>query len=314
MKRISVVIPMYNAQDEIVNALASVIHQTFPAAEIIVVDDGSTDQGMEKVRAFCEHSARPVKYIRQENQGPAAARNRGIREAKGEYVAFLDADDTWEETKLEKQMAKLESSPESPFCFTDMRHVVNGEVIHESYLHERDYRHLTEGQIYENLLRQNFIFTPTVVVKRDIFESIGLFDETLRVSEDYDLWLRIARKFPVCFVDEILVTRRRTGHNTTLDRKLYIRSCIALRQKLLERERDFPQRQSLLRDKLAADRFALAYAQFEDGLFAEARRSFCQILMHGRFFVRSLFYIVLTFLPSELVAGLRGWKQKKVRG
>lgn len=204
--RVSVVIPTYNYGRFVGEAIRSVLDQTHAAAEIIVVDDGSTDDTADVVREF----GGQMKYVRQENAGVCAARNRGVRESNGELIAFLDADDTWEPTKLEKQVAKFESDPAIGLVHCGMREFDDetGQTLKV---------HLTGGEegVAENLLLWEgpVIVGPggTVMVSREAFDAAGGFDERMKVGEDWDFCYRVARRFKVGFVREPLVNYRSHG-------------------------------------------------------------------------------------------------------
>jgi glycosyltransferase involved in cell wall biosynthesis len=204
--RISVVIPTHNYGRFIAEAIRGALDQTHRAAEIIIIDDGSTDDTTDVVREFGER----VKYVRQEKAGVCAARNRGVRESSGELIAFLDADDIWEPAKLEKQAAKFETDPTIGLVHCGMREFDSktGETL----------RFILEGGeegVAENLLLWEgpVIVGPggTVVVTREAFDAVGGFDERIKVGEDWDFCYRVARRFKVGFVPEALVNYRSHG-------------------------------------------------------------------------------------------------------
>lgn len=205
-RTVSVVIPTYNYGRFIAEAIRSVLEQSMPPGEIVVVDDGSTDDTESVVRAFGER----VKYIQQENAGVCAARNRGVAESTGDLIAFLDADDTWEATKLEKQVALFECESEIGLVHCGMQEFDNetGETVR---------LHLEGGEerVWENLLLWEgpVIVGPggTIVVRRDAFNAVGGFDTRMKVGEDWDFCYRVARKFKVGFVPEALVNYRIHG-------------------------------------------------------------------------------------------------------
>src|SRR5580765_1257337 len=200
---VSVIILTYNYGRFIAEALRGVLAQTHPSSEIIVVDDGSTDDTQEIVAQFGES----VKYIRQENSGVCAARNRGVEESSGDYIAFLDADDIWEPTKLEKQVAKFASDPAIALVHCGMRESDDetGETIRV---------HLDGGEegVAENLLlwEEPVIVGPggTIMISRIAFDAVDGFDPRMKVGEDWDFCYRVARRFNVGFVAEPLVNYR----------------------------------------------------------------------------------------------------------
>ncbi len=309
MHRVSVVIPVYNSEKTVGEALDSVAAQTCADYEIIVVNDGSIDESEAIIKGYMRPPL-DITYVEQVNKGAAAARNAGLRLAKGEFVAFLDADDLWDKDKLATAVQAMDIHQDAKLVFTDMRHVVNGSLVHSSYLHERGYRSLSDGMIYDNLLRENFIFTPTVMLRRGILNEIGHFDEQLPIAEDYDLWLRITRRYPVHYIDRPLVTRRRVGSNITEDRQVYIESCIRLREKLLAVHKEEPVRYRLIAGQLKYDRYNLGYALFDAADFKESRKVFLQTLFAPDYFLKSLFYIVVSFLPVSIIQSLRGIRSR----
>lgn len=205
-KSVSVVIPTYNYGRFIVEAILSVLSQTRPPSEIIVVDDGSTDETTAVVGGF---GAR-VKYIREDNAGVCAARNRGVAESSSELIAFLDADDTWEPTNLEKQLARFESDEEIGLVHSALREFADetGETIR---LHMAG----AEDGVAESLLLwegpMNVRPGGAVTVSRKAFDYVGGFDTRMKVGEDWDFGYRVARSFKVGFVAEPLVNYRIHG-------------------------------------------------------------------------------------------------------
>jgi glycosyltransferase involved in cell wall biosynthesis len=276
-KLISVVIPAYNAAKTIVRCLESVFCQEGVPYEVVVVDDGSTDETGSLVEKGYKNK---VRYIRQENSGPAAARNRGIRESRGNYIAFLDADDEWLPGKLQLQHSALRDNPALGFCFTDMSHWVDGSELHRSYLHERGYRFVSSGRIYDSLLRECFVFTPSVVVPRAVLDEVGLFDETLRIAEDYDLWLRIADTQEVLFIDRPLVKRHRNGANITGNLLLYAESSISMMERLLCCQKGNQPRKRIISERLAITHNHAGYHCRKKGLTHAARLHFLKSLAY----------------------------------
>ncbi|MYA76735.1 MAG: glycosyltransferase [Gemmatimonadetes bacterium] len=204
---VSVVIPTYNREDRLPSAIRSVLEQTAPPAEIIVVDDGSTDDTPALVRTFPG-----VRYLRQENQGVSAARNHGIGAAKHEWIALLDSDDEWLPRKLERQWSALERDPRLRFCHTDEIWIRKGRRVNPMKKHAK-----YGGHIFHHCLPLCVISPSSVLIHRDLFERFGMFDPELPVCEDYDLWLRICAREPVLYVDEPLLLKF-GGHEDQLSR------------------------------------------------------------------------------------------------
>jgi len=191
---VSVVIPAYNAESCVGRAIRSVLAQTHPVREVIVVDDGSKDATAAVVAGF----SAPVRYVHQPNAGVSAARNRGIREADGDWVAFLDADDEWLPEKLGRQMELLTTRPDLRWCGCRPAYVRAGEStpaqIPPSLL---EVLRAPAAVAFFDSVRRGLVFQPSgVLVQRAVLQEAGGFDETLRVNEDRDLWWRIAFRHP----------------------------------------------------------------------------------------------------------------------
>lgn len=311
MPKVSVIIPVYNSEKTVGEALDSAAAQTYADYEIIVVNDGSTDQSEGVVKKYM-HPPLNVIYVEQMNKGAAAARNTGMRMAQGELIAFLDADDLWDKDRLTVAVQAIAANPQAGLVFSDMRHMLDGTLMHASYLHERGYRYLSGGEVYDNLLKENFIFTPTVTLRRDLLKDIGCFDETLPIAEDYDLWLRIARKYKVHYIDRPLVTRRRIGSNITENREAYALSCIRLREKLLNVHQAEPERRKLIENQIKRDHCNLGYILFDTMKLKESRKIFYQTLSGRNRPLKSLFYILISFLPVFTIKSLRrAWRGRE---
>lgn len=205
--RVSVVIPAYNAAQFVGATISSVLAQTFGDLEIIVIDDGSTDHTASVVASF-----EKAQYHHQPNRGPAAARNAGLRRARGEYVAFLDADDVWAPEMLDACVSVLDSDPEIGVVHTNWR-VINatGKVVQENS-GWRPWR----GQVFDRLLIDIPMNTSTIVWRKRCYDDIGGFDETPEINDDWYNWLRIAHQgWEFECIPEPLVCRRRHGNSLT---------------------------------------------------------------------------------------------------
>lgn len=304
--KVSVIIPVYNASNYVAKAINSVLAQGYNNYEIIVVDDGSTDETREVLNGYEDR----IRYVYQNNAGPAKARNTGIKQARGDYITFLDADDLWLPDKLEKQLSFFNIHPQYSLVFTDMQHIVGANVIHKSYLKEKNYQYLSSGSIYENLLRECFIFTPTVMVKRECLERVGFFNENLRIAEDYDLWLRIADKFQIGFLDQPLVIRNRHKNNLTEDRYLYIISGIQMMEELYRKDKGSKRRKKIIEEELGKRYFALGYYFFDLGQQKEAQYNFLKSLKYSIQSIRPLLYLLSCSLPQSVINSIRLTKRR----
>jgi glycosyltransferase involved in cell wall biosynthesis len=179
-----VLIPAYNVVDYVAEAIESVLVQTYPAVETIVVNDGSTDGTAGVIRAYREH----IVYIEQENRGLAAARNAALAVASGGFIGLLDADDIWLPERLERCVAKLDDRPEIGFVTTDAWLLEDGTRTGKRF-YDLPTNEFAEQVRLARMIRSNVVF-PSVVARRELYDRHGKFDESLRRSEDYDLWLR----------------------------------------------------------------------------------------------------------------------------
>jgi hypothetical protein len=202
---VSVIIPTYNRRQLVAEAVESVLAQTYRPLEVIVIDDGSTDGTEEALRRFGDQ----IRHLTQANAGVAAARNLGIGAATGDYIALLDADDLWAPTKIAKQVEVLERSPKAGvvYCGVWSVNVQTGEQFKSRC------DPTVRGDIRRKLLLRNRVTTSSLLIRRACFETVGRFDQTLRGSEDRDLWIRISRHFHYECVPEPLVTYRIFGDN-----------------------------------------------------------------------------------------------------
>ena len=239
---VSVIITTYNYGRFIAGAINSVLGQTRRPDEIIVVDDGSTDDTAAQVAAYADQG---VRYIRQANSGPGAARNTGIRAGQGALIAFLDADDRWLPDKLARQIAHLHAYPAAG--------LVTGSEwqVFESGQPPLYVRRPPVGaaRLYPQILMENSIGNPSLtLVRRVCFDRVGMFDAGIPLGQDWDMWIRIARAFPVGVVDAPLITF--TRHTTSITAgKVWerYRSNRAFHHRYIRQVESLPQRLWLLR-------------------------------------------------------------------
>ncbi|MGH9333368.1 MAG: glycosyltransferase [Vicinamibacteria bacterium] len=203
--------PAFNASGFVRDAIESVFQQTVEAVEILLVDDGSTDDTRKVVEPFL--SSGRLSYLHQENQGPWVSRNHAIPRARAPFVAFLDADDLWLPEKLERQLRRMEAEPELAFVCTDYEVVDSGGQVRASGI---DYKSLSnEKDLFPALLRQMFPLLSTVLYRREVLGELNGFDGSLRHGGEREIFLRTARKHRVGIVDDVLVRYRRHGANLT---------------------------------------------------------------------------------------------------
>ncbi len=224
MTAVSVVIPTYNRRDLLLEAIRSVLEQTYGNREVIVVDDGSTDGTEEALRPF----AGRIRYLPKQNGGASSARNLGIREARGELVAFLDSDDLWEPRFLEVTAGHLRLHPEQVLVSTAWRTLPGGRrfpPLREPML---------QGDLFALLMSLRVVRTSAVLARKDILLGGGAFDESLEMAEDLDLWLRLARAHPIAFLNVPLSWGRKHPLSLSRDRPRHLE----LQLRVLERHHD----------------------------------------------------------------------------
>ena len=196
MPEISVIIPTFNYGKYIKRAIESILTQTYQDVEIIVVDDGSTDNTREIIRS---KQSDKIRYFYQENKGAPSARNKGIVESKGKYIAFLDADDEWLPTKLEKQVDKFQRSSNKVALIYGW-----AKIIDEKGNLFMKFQSRTQGEILREILDRSFMPSSTVIVKKECFHAVGLFDENFTSCQDREMWTRIATQYQVEVLPEYL--------------------------------------------------------------------------------------------------------------
>lgn len=214
---LSVIIPTYNRARFLREALASVTGQSFfneitaRQWELIVVDDGSTDATRTVVNSF----APPADYIYMQRSGVSAARNRGLRRARGEFIAFLDSDDLWKPEKIQYQMEHMQAHPDTMVCGTGEIWIRRGEFVNPRKKHRK-----YSGMIFDKVLPLCLLSLSSALFRSRLFQEIGTFDETLPACEDYDLGIRIACRYPMIFLEKPLIVKR-GGHGDQLSRRYW---------------------------------------------------------------------------------------------
>jgi len=268
--------------------------------------------------------------MRQENKGPAAARNLGIRNAKGEYICFLDADDTLHLNSIQDRLSVYKRYPELGLLFTDYKKVFCENGIQETF-RENDlicinflqniangFIRLADGDIYLfhkgiffELILFCFIWTGTVMIPRKVFSDIGYFNEDLRIAEDHDLWLRIAYKYEIGF--RAINTATYVLHEGGITRNipLYYDSSIRVRSQFLDPVYDLPKDYQIrLKKQVASFHFTKGYYYFEKELYTEARSEFRQTLSYDLLQLRYYLYLAITFFPDPIIRNLRKFKNR----
>lgn len=283
---VSVVTPTYNSAATISDTIASVAAQTWREFEMIVVDDGSSDN---TPMVLAQHARQYpwISWCIQNNGGAAAARESAIALARGEFIAFLDADDIWAPNKLALQIAAFERNPGAAFVYTDMR----------DFHPDRDRPHTlfeikqpARGHILRALFdRGNFILTSTAMVRRSALRAVHGFDRSLRINEDVDLWFRLAEQFEFDYVPEVLVRRRLLAHSLMHSNTLGVwQSDLDLIDRWVQRRPDlFPDDSSWVRRRRALTWSRLANTYLHRRAFGESRHAFLNAVKYGKLDART---------------------------
>ena len=204
MPNVSAIIPAFNAERFVGEAILSVLGQTYQDFEITVIDDGSTDLTEEAVRAFDKEER--LKYVRQSNRGPSAARNAGLKVSSGRLIAFLDADDVWLPGKLEAQVQALSSSPQPSVVYSDFGLIDDeGRPLPRTWMRGPSHDSLAADLMFGNVIAGS---ASSVLLPKEFFRSVGVFDEELWTCEDQDMWRRLAMVYGFLFLEAVHVLVR----------------------------------------------------------------------------------------------------------
>lgn len=311
---VSVIIPAYNAALLVEETVLSILNQTYFPLEIIVVDDGSKDNTQEVLNKYIKENK--VRYIRQDNQGQAAARKNGFEASKGDYISFIDADDLIAPEKIALQIEYMQAHSDCGVCYSDIAHFWHHEP--KKLLHKKLYYY--EGYIFDRLIRENFIQVMTALIRRDVLEKFGVPGPKFRRSDDWYLWLNLAHhNVKFCFMDKVLSFQRRQKQGTLSDQKTYFKETaetnIAIyeefKQKLSEEEKKKYDIDSLL--NFWQFRRAVGYTILGDRESAKKALSLFKIKSFGDF-VKKIALMKLLFFFGAKIAGriifaIREWRR-----
>lgn len=303
---VSVIIPVFNCERFVAEALDSVLQQDYRNLEVIAIDDGSTDA----TTAIVERYAPRVRLLRQQNLGPAAARNCGVRESRGKYVAFLDGDDVWLPGKLAAQVEHAELHPEHPIVFAQFNHWqpdMGGSypAVAEVVARYRwDPSRRLSGWLYADLLKDTPVHLITALVRRDAFDALGGFDESLRAGSDYAFWLKATHRFQAHVVPIPGALYRHNAAGITSTVKPINYGYLVVTRALEEFGPTGPDGRGLseteLQQRLARLCFSFGLVHFQKGDVALARGAFRQSLVHA-FDLRAFAYWTLSAMRAAFV-------------
>jgi glycosyltransferase involved in cell wall biosynthesis len=301
---ISVIIPTYNGKKYIGEAINSVLCQTCTDYEIIVVDDGSTDNTKEII----DNNFPQVRYYYLPHRGVSRARNYGIQKARGEFIAFLDADDLWLPDKLEKQIGVFNADQELMLVFTEHRFFdTNG--IREATFSKKE--RLMKGDVVKNIFLYSHVALPTVMVRKNVFQEIGYFEEDLNVAEDDNLWIRIALKFRIHLLDEVLVHCRMTVDSLSRTTSSLVTGVLKNVELIEKKYPDLKKRLGRvnIRRKISYVYTDYGYFYFSNGDYAMSRRYYLKSITYY-LNISSLTYWFLSFFPPSIIEKVRVYKRK----
>ena len=262
MPTVSVIIHTYNNEKFIAETVASVLNQTYKDYEIIVVDDGSVDGTRDVLMPYMQK----IRYHYKENGGIASAKNAGIGLSQAEFVAFLDHDDLWVPDKLQLQMEHFNENPQIGLVYAKYTSFRDGEELRTKP--EKGY----SGWIFKELLAKSFIQTSTVVVKRECLDAVGPYDETFSLGDEYDMFLRIARKFQCGFVDKGLTRYRVHDTNASNNDFLFDNENLGVYKKIYNNFTDLDGvEKKILRKRIARYSMKVAEGLYSQGKLEESK-------------------------------------------
>lgn len=308
MDLISVIIPTYNASRKLPYSIDSALNQTYPNSEIIVVDDGSSDDTEQLIRRRYP----TVRYIHQPNGGPAKARNTGIAAARGALIAFLDADDLWSPDKLALQLAYLQHHPDIGMVFTENLVIdAAGRLLDSS----RKRRDLMAGDLVRNIFDRSGLTTSTVMVRSGVLRRVGGFEEGLITGEDDNLWMRIAMACPVGLIDQPLASYRSADGSLSRTPGNIFRG-VSRHLDLIETDPRYAALRQRIGDlippKRAIVHLSEGFAHFSREDLAQARHHFRKSLTHNPRCRRALAYLLAAYLPIACIRAIR-WGRHALR-
>jgi glycosyltransferase involved in cell wall biosynthesis len=296
MPRVSVIIPTFQSVRFVQETIDSVLAQTYKGYEVIVVDGRSTDGTREVLYSY----GNLIKVINQNDKGISNAKNIGVLASKGEYIAFVDSDDVWLPDKLEVQAKFLESKPDIVgLIYSDALYFAD-EKNSESRIRCFQMQNAHRGRVIEYLLRRNFIPASTVMVRKSCFEKIGLFDESLSISEDLDMWIRIAEYFEIDYQDLILAKIRSHPGSVTHDLERHFQSLITLQNKIM------PYLLKIFKSKSFYRRYYRPYLDFGISYLLtsrtkNAKQKFGLYIKLYPYGISAYFLLLLTLFPFNLI-------------
>lgn len=295
---VSIIMPAFNSEKYIGDAIESVLGQTYKKFELIVINDGSLDHTESKIKKYSD----TLQYISQPNQGAASARNNGILAARGEYISFLDSDDLWFENTLKLQHEYLASHPSVGLVYGEIQLFDHTGVLDENWMITTGLPR-PEGFIFQELVFQCLFGLSTVMVRRQILDNVGLFNSNLPSGEDYDLWLRISAMYKIGYIPERLMRYRQHADSLTASNSSLKPWDISVAEKALEMHPVEAKKISSfqLKKEFAKRYFQGGYSAFTEGKYAIARYRFFKSVSLMPLKSRAIFYLIASCCFPRLI-------------
>ncbi|WP_414828110.1 glycosyltransferase family 2 protein [Alteromonas sp. H39] len=295
MPTVSVIIPVFNAGKFIRSTLESVFSQTYTDFEVVIVNDGSTDDSESVIRSFNDNR---IVYIAQENGGVSAARNNGIFHAQGKYVAFLDADDLWHPEKLRLQVAALEENPDVHLCYCDREVFGSDSDVTTNTSVDLPEIENTQESLFLQLLKHNHIQCSSVIVRKSLLSRAGIFDSNLAASEDSDLWIRASRHTDFIHITHPLSFYRHHDSNT-IHTVEFRRNRLFAEMMFFARWIKDKSARDILAGRIRGSSHSLAYEEQERSNFKNAFRLWLLSFILGKRGVKAFFKILVLWYKSK---------------
>jgi len=336
--KVSVIIPTYNCAKYLPQAIESILNQTYKDYEIIIVDDGSTDNTKEIISVYQSK----IKYIYQDNAGVSKARNTGIQNSTGMYIAFLDADDRWLPFKLELQIKCFEKLPNVDLIFSDFSAIKQNRIIYKSYFYkafnifkefkinldnifQNKFQICKNGQnlkvfwgnIFKTLFLGNFILPSTVILKKKALSNVGYFNEKYRVAEETEFFLRFAKYHNMAFI-EYPLAQYRLPEVTNLSGKkntaILIKNALNIQFEILKKNPSFAkENKQLVQEAIAKTYYRLSYFYLSELQLNQARLNALKSIEYNSKQIKPLFVLMLSFFPQKVLQTLAAFKHKYFR-
>jgi glycosyltransferase involved in cell wall biosynthesis len=313
MIKASVIIPTFNRAEYLGQAIESVLSQTLQDFEIIVVDDGSTDNTREVALSYKDTR---VNYVHKDNGGVSSARNTGIKTSRGEYIALLDSDDIWLPDNLERKVKILDSHPDiglvcSDAYFLDNKTGMNTGTLwsEKRFKYSQNPENAARQPMKDLLWRSCFIMPQATIIRNSVFTTVGYFDESLPTSEDWDFFVRVVQRFPIEIINAPLLKIRR--HSASLSKnldKVYQGSVISI-NKAIRSDSFSGEELSILKKRLALEHCRYGRWALINNRGSAAKKALLSSIRTNPWDIRAYAYLVLSLFGNRTFLSFRSWKK-----